>query len=357
MENNKSVAVFLTALPVEYKAVRLHLTDLTEKKHPKGTVYELGLFHGYGQSWQVAIVEVGASNEGMSMEVERACNYFQPDVVFLVGVAGGIKDVKIGDVVAATKIYGYESGSAERNFLPKPDVGETSYEMEQRARAEAKKPKWNERIGQIDSDLLPIALVGPIAAGEKVVKSKRSSIFKFLKINYGDALAVEMEGRGFIKATRANMANAMVIRGISDLIDKKDEADASGSQELAARNAAAFAFEMLANISSTDISSEQGVDLKRNRSTINYDWLERFRDIVVKLYPRGPEDNEIWARAGGDISLIDVRSPGRASWFAALSKLRLGGGGYSITIEKLLSIMLNDFPNNKDLRNLKGSHD
>jgi nucleoside phosphorylase len=357
VKTKRSVAVFLTALPVEYKAVRAYLTDLAEEKHPKGTIYERGLFHAYEQSWQVGIVEVGPGNEGMAMEVERACNYFQPDVVFLVGIGGGIKDVKIGDIVAATKIYGYESGSADKNFLPRPNVGETSYEMEQRARAEAKKAKWYERIGQINSGSPPKATVGPIAAGEKVVKSKRSSIFKFLRTNYGDALAVEMEGRGFVKTARANMANAMVIRGISDLIDEKEEADASGSQELAARNAAAFAFEMLANIGSTETSSEQDADSKRNLSANDSDWWERFRDIIVKLYPRGAEDNEIWARAGGDISMIDVRSPGKASWFTALSKLQLGGGGHSITIEKLLSIMLNDFPNNEDLRSLKASHD
>jgi hypothetical protein len=39
-----------------------------------------------------------------------------------------------------------------------------------------------------------------------------------------------------------------VARGISDLLEGKEEADAGGSQKQAAANAAAFAFQVLANL-------------------------------------------------------------------------------------------------------------
>ena len=55
-----------------------------------------------------------------------------------------------------------------------------------------------------------------------------------------------MEGFGVLKAADANPVHALVIRGISDLIDDKAEADAADTQELAARHASAFAFEVLA---------------------------------------------------------------------------------------------------------------
>jgi hypothetical protein len=53
-------AVILTAIPVEYMALRTHLVDLKEEMHPQGTIYERGKFVANGKSWEVGIVEVGA---------------------------------------------------------------------------------------------------------------------------------------------------------------------------------------------------------------------------------------------------------------------------------------------------------
>jgi len=56
-----------------------------------------------------------------------------------------------------------------------------------------------------------------------------------------------MEGFGLLDAARANQqVSALVIRGISDLIYNKAEADKEGYQEIAACNASAFAFGLLA---------------------------------------------------------------------------------------------------------------
>jgi nucleoside phosphorylase len=52
-----------------------------------------------------------------------------------------------------------------------------------------------------------------------------------------------MEGRGLLQAAHANhQVSALVIRGISDLIDGKSEADAGGSQEMAARQCQCVCF-------------------------------------------------------------------------------------------------------------------
>ena len=116
-------AVILTALPVEYLAVRSHLRDLQEEMHPLGNVYERGKFATNAYEWEVGVVETGAGNAGAAVETERAITYFKPDILFFVGIAGGIKDVTIGDVVAATKVYGYESGKVGEQFSMRPEVG------------------------------------------------------------------------------------------------------------------------------------------------------------------------------------------------------------------------------------------
>lgn len=240
-------AIVLTALPAEYKAVRAHLAGVQEDVHPSGTVYEVGNFLVDGQpAWKVAIAEIGAGNSSAAMEAERAITKFKPAVALFVGVAGGLKDVKKCDVVAATKIYGYESGKASLSFQTRPDVGEATYDLEQRCRTESKKNDWHKRLGESTKRHGPEVFVAPIAAGEKVVADTRSPTFKFLRSNYGDAVAVEMEGRGFLEALRANKpVSGIVIRGISDLVGDKAEADTDGYQKLAAATASAFAFQVL----------------------------------------------------------------------------------------------------------------
>lgn len=276
-------AVILTALPVEYLAVRSYLTNLQEETHPQGTIYERGQFADENQNWEVGIVEIGAGNPSAALEAERAIAYFNPDVILFVGVAGGIKDVVLGDVVASTKIYGYESGRAEATFRPRPEVGLSAYGLEQRAKAEAKKSDWIKRLPSAPSPT-PKVYIAPIAAGEKVVASIESEVFKFLRSNYGDVIAVEMEGFGFLNAARANhQVSALVIRGISDLIYNKTQADTEGYQEVAALHASAFAFEILAKFK-LSYESRQGTELKppqaEQTAQYNSDYAQGYQTVV-----------------------------------------------------------------------------
>ncbi len=64
---------------------------------------------------------------------------------------------------------------------------------------------------------------------------------------------------------------------------------------------------------------------------------------LVELYPFGPRDQEIWSRAGGELSRLEFHSTGQAAWHSALRKLKQGGGGRSITFTALLETALGDF--------------
>lgn len=151
--------------------------------------------------------------------------------------------------MAATKIYDYESGKTETYFKPRPNFGQSTYRLQKRAEIEADKDDWLKRLKEAASTPQPRIYVGPIVSGEKIIASTKSDQYEFLQQNYSDALAIEMEGYGFLKAVETNSGlQGIVIRGISDLVDRKGEADASGSQENAAKHASAFAFELISKI-------------------------------------------------------------------------------------------------------------
>ena len=242
----KCCAVIITALPVEYHAVRAHLAEISEDQHLEGDVYERGLFYANERLWEVGIVEVGMGNPNAAQKTERAIAHFHPEAVLFVGVAGGIKDVSIGDIVVATKVYGYHAGKADDEFKTRPEVGLPCYRILERARAESRKSDWLKPLDPAPSPI-PRVFLGAIAAGEQVVTSTQSESYKLICNAYSDALAVEMEGYGFLKAAQAySKLEALVVRGISDLGEGKAEAEKSGSQEIASQHAAAFAFEVLA---------------------------------------------------------------------------------------------------------------
>jgi nucleoside phosphorylase len=242
----RNKVTILTALPVEYNEVRKHLAELSEIVN-KGTVYEAGSFMSATGTWKILLAQIGAGNNTAAFEAERAIEFWNPRICLFVGVAGAIKDAAVADVVAATKIYGYSAGKANECFLPRPDVGNSSYSLVQRARAVGRQTRWAERIVEPNDQYPdPKVFVGPIAAGEQVVASTDSEVYSFLKSNYGDSLAVEMEGRGFLSATHANPeVESIVIRGISDEINNKSDHDDDLRQIVASKHAAAFAMEIL----------------------------------------------------------------------------------------------------------------
>jgi nucleoside phosphorylase len=238
------VAVILTAIQAETEAVLRHLVD-RDRQRVADTWFQTGRFG----SWRVAIAEVGLGNARASTVAVRALTHFLPEIAAFVGVSGGVKDVVLGDVVVATKVYSYEAGKdTVAGFLARPDVQNSDHELEQRARLLRTSINWHNRLNaSLWPDAKPSVHVGPIAAGEAVVASRKSRIGGFLKKHYSDALAVEMEGRGFLEAAHIDSGcRAVVIRGISDLLTGKTQADKLGWQRRAADAAAAFFFEMLA---------------------------------------------------------------------------------------------------------------
>ncbi len=250
--------VILTALPVERKAVRAHLSDIRYIKDQNGTIYDYGHFICPEGTWEILLAQTSKMGiTGAALLANEAINFFTPDLLFMVGIAGGIKpkSIKPGDVVASDKVYQYMSGKDGLKFLPRPKLGNASYSLIQLAEHVIDNEEWQTRIKgpftpqSASASALPIAQLGALAAGEQVVSSTQSPIVTLLQQNYNDTLAIEMEGYGVLDAASLNpRISAIVIRGISDMLDDKDQLG-DAFQEVAARHASAFAFEMLAQFS------------------------------------------------------------------------------------------------------------
>lgn len=77
-------------------------------------------------------------------------------------------------------------------------------------------------------------------------------------------------------------------------------------------------------------------------------------EVLLELYPFGPRDQEVWSRAGGDLSRLQFHPTGQAAWHAALRTLRQGGGGgRSINFGSLLKAVKDDFSNHPQLAMLQ----
>lgn len=238
----------LTALELERKAVLAHLTNIQRANHPKGTVYHVGTFETDTAIWEVATTSIGAGNVGAAADAERVIEHFTPEAALFVGVAGGIKDVALGDVVASEDVFLYQFGKADDEFRANPQSYRPTSDLVSNARATVIEDQWQTRI-IAGGKLRPKAIVAPIAAGDQVVVSTRSKTYELIRKHYGKAVAVEMEGGGFLRATYANRDVAsLVVRGISDLLANKEASDAAGWQPISAENAAAFTFELIAHI-------------------------------------------------------------------------------------------------------------
>ncbi|MFJ4622939.1 hypothetical protein [Streptomyces sp. NPDC088812] len=247
MDADNVDAFVLTAVEPEYRAVVGHLEPGRSRRSADGAAYEVGHFHGERGRLRVAVQLGGAGNELAAALAERAVARLRPAVLLFVGVAGGRKDVRLGDVVAADTVYGYESGRDEADgFRPRIKSWPSSFALVQRARLVAADGRWRRRI-RPSPPRPPAAYVGALAAGAKVVADAGSTSGRLLREVTGDALAVEMEGLGLLTAARINpRVQALVVRGVSDLLGDKDEGHDAHWQPVAARHAAAFAFELLA---------------------------------------------------------------------------------------------------------------
>jgi nucleoside phosphorylase len=235
-ERPRALAVVLTALELEYQAVRKRLTDLEVARHPGGLIVETGTLPG--TPWRVALAAIGPGTLNAAAVTQLISGWLEPKALFFVGVAGGLREeIALGDVVVATKIYSYEGGKETPDgFHARPEAWLASFRLQQEAGFALR--------GE------PGIHFKPIAAGDVVLSATDSVLARRLALHYSDAVAVEMEGSGVAHAAHiAGNLPTLVIRGISDHADgDKSRTDGEGWQPRAADRAAAAALAVIAGL-------------------------------------------------------------------------------------------------------------
>lgn len=340
---NKPILI-LTALEVERLAIEHYLNNIEPVLHPEtGTDYTKGTYRCNDRNLDVIVARTDQTNVNAAIETERAIANFKPEYVFFAGVAGGLKDVEVGDIIIGRDVYGFERGKAEEsNFKPRPQFGASSYDLERLAGQHAKSIAWKQTSEALQNpDFAPIIRThtGTIASGEKIDASIDSNLHQFLKQNASHALGIEMEGLGFLEVCRMRpLVKTLLLRGISDLVDGKSHMDGRGSQFYASANVAAFLFGLLEQLDFSDIVTEPTR-------------VQKLVEIMCKLYPGGLKDNQIWIAAGGDLSLVNLGQSGRGQWVEAIRTLKLGGGG-NVNIDRLIKTVAEEYGDNKDVKEI-----
>jgi nucleoside phosphorylase len=293
------------------------------------------------------VARTDQTNVNAALETERALQLFNPTHAFYVGIAGGLKDVKVGDIVIGNDVIGYERGKAEDGiFKQRSQFGASSYDLQRLANSFSNSASWKDVSTSILErkfhDKIAV-LPGTIASGEKVDASYKSDLHQQIRLNASHALAIEMEGLGFLTVcmTRPSV-KSLLLRGISDLVDDKGQMDGQGSQSYASKNVAAFLFGLISEI-----------DFRHAASPASD--ADRLFEILCKLYPRGVEDRNVWERAGGDLSLVTLNTQGKGQWYEAVKIVEQGGGGATITLNNLICTMQEDYAQNTDLQSINNS--
>ncbi|MGW3173221.1 5'-methylthioadenosine/S-adenosylhomocysteine nucleosidase family protein [Streptomyces sp. NPDC001153] len=235
MPETKPTVLVLTALALEYTAVRAHIEEREGRTHPdNGTIVEVGQLPG--TPWQVAAAELGEGARNTAALTASLIGWLRPEAVLFVGVAGGLKeDIGLGDVVVGTKVYGIHGGKqTPEGLLIRPEAWYGSHSLLSAARAAVR-------------DLPGVrAHFKPIATADVVLADAGSELARHVREHYNDAAAFETEGAGAAHAAHLEGRQALVVRGISDHADAgKASADGSGSQERAATQAADVAVAVL----------------------------------------------------------------------------------------------------------------
>ena len=208
-----TVGILVTA-PHEYDMVARFI-DNPEPDYHRSTRFLRGKMKNEGLEWEVVLRKLGQGPESIVLNLVQMHDEYDLDIVFLLGTAGGIKNVSVGDVVVADTINEYvDHDSSEEGLISISRVRATDYGLIEDAEW-VRDQDWHSRCLSEDCNVNPDVHIDPIISTPTVIKDP--SIFPVLRQCYVDGIAVVMEGSEFYQASRSlSSVQRLAIFGITD---------------------------------------------------------------------------------------------------------------------------------------------
>lgn len=195
------------------------------------------------------------SNTPCSELVRNVTELFRPEFIILSGIAGGVSDrdgVGLGDVIVADHVDWYEMRKIAdgKDIIRKQAFDHPSMYLRETITQRVKmQGHWRDRVAAerpVAGE--PKVLEGNLIAGDKILGDGENVYQKMILEEFDKALAIDMESYGLARgvynarSTRHYNLNYLVVRGISDLVDKEgNDGQRKLWRDYAAATAAAFA--------------------------------------------------------------------------------------------------------------------
>jgi nucleoside phosphorylase len=257
-------ALIVAALPVEAQAILSFFEEVHMQSAPTGVSYMTGIRKIFSsplgeklkETWTFYIATPsGAGNLEVSRTLERMIPECDPDLVALLGCAGGFPDkIELFDVVAAPRVDYLARSKVAGKVEQRPQQEVASNVFLDHCKNVQLLDLWHQYLLPDVSNAPINVYFEPIISGETVLANSRSSFFRSALAASPKAVAIETEGFGFLSACREHRVEAAVLRGISDMLDDKNRPRDDGkpsnlgpdkAQFKATRHAAALFFATL----------------------------------------------------------------------------------------------------------------
>lgn len=181
---------------------------------------------------------------------DAVLNVYHPKVLVSIGISGGLKDVKIRDVVVATEVdhFDHNTKRLDTHEEYQGKTLPTTRSISQLANSIGIEKKWHQIIAKKNAqESLPQLHVGPICCSNYVVDSTEFKKDIHQKTGNRKALCTDQESYGVLSSHAALLESVdkssknidtLIIRGISDLCANKE--DQQSDRKNAMTNAAMY---------------------------------------------------------------------------------------------------------------------